>query len=58
MDSARESLVATCDDEGGVPCSMADESSGMSWELIEGALRRLQEENGEDIMATGILAVK
>jgi hypothetical protein len=26
----------------------------MSWELIEGALRRLHEEKGEDIMATNI----
>lgn len=30
VDSARESPVAACDEEGGVLCSMADESSGMS----------------------------
>lgn len=54
MDSARASLATACDDEGGMLCSMAEESSGVSWELIEGVLRRLQEEKGEDIMATDI----
>jgi hypothetical protein len=54
VDSARASLATACDDEGGMLCSIAEESSGVSWELIEGVLRRLQEEKGEDIMATDI----
>lgn len=31
---------------------MTDECSGVSWELTEVALRRLHEENGDDIMGS------
>lgn len=30
---------------------MLDKSSGTSWELKDAALRRLHDENGDDIMA-------
>ena len=53
MDSARGSLVAACDSEAGGLCAIADESSGISWELTEAALRRLHEEKGEDTMLKG-----
>jgi hypothetical protein len=43
--------VVACDDEGGGLCGLADETSRTSWEPTE-ALRRLQDEKGEDTMAT------
>lgn len=52
MDSARGSLVAACDGEPGGLWAMADESSGISWEPTEVALRRLHEEKGEDTITT------
>lgn len=51
-DSPRASLVATGAGEGGGLSARADESSGISWESTEVALRRLQDENGEDTMTT------